>query len=135
MKSIIEIKVRGYHADQFKHVNNARYLEFLAEARWTFEEDNGLFEKFKTNGIKHATVNININYRKSALVGDLLKIETDLMKKGGRSITFQQVVFLNGTNTLIADAEVTNVYLYQESNKVIPIDDVFISLWPELKDL
>ncbi|XLM23374.1 thioesterase, partial [Chromobacterium piscinae] len=28
------IKVRGYHLDLFGHVNNARYLEFLEEARW-----------------------------------------------------------------------------------------------------
>ncbi|SQA97049.1 Long-chain acyl-CoA thioesterase FadM [Cedecea neteri] len=28
------IKVRGYHMDVYQHVNNARYLEFLEEARW-----------------------------------------------------------------------------------------------------
>jgi len=25
----IEIKIRGYHIDMFRHVNKARYLEFL----------------------------------------------------------------------------------------------------------
>ena len=29
-----QIKVRGYHLDVYQHVNNARYLEFLEEARW-----------------------------------------------------------------------------------------------------
>ena len=29
-----EIKVRGFHIDIFSHVNNARYLEFMEEARW-----------------------------------------------------------------------------------------------------
>lgn len=28
-----QIKVRGYHLDVYQHVNNARYLEFLEEAR------------------------------------------------------------------------------------------------------
>ena len=29
-----QIKVRGYHLDVYQHVNNARYTEFLEEARW-----------------------------------------------------------------------------------------------------
>lgn len=29
-----QIKVRGYHLDVYQHVNNARYPEFLEEARW-----------------------------------------------------------------------------------------------------
>ena len=32
MPSSIEIKIRGYHADMFGHVNHARYLEFMEEA-------------------------------------------------------------------------------------------------------
>ena len=35
-----EIMVRGYHLDMFGHVNNARYLEFLEEGRWTFFDKN-----------------------------------------------------------------------------------------------
>ncbi len=35
------IKVRGYHLDIYQHVNNARYLEFLEEARWSYLEDSG----------------------------------------------------------------------------------------------
>jgi len=35
MKSTVQIKVRNYHLDRFGHVNNARYLEFLEEGRWT----------------------------------------------------------------------------------------------------
>ncbi len=34
MKSTINIRVRGYHVDLFRHVNNARYLELLEEGRW-----------------------------------------------------------------------------------------------------
>jgi len=30
-----QIKVRGYHCDFYGHVNNARFLEFLEEARWS----------------------------------------------------------------------------------------------------
>lgn len=32
----MKLTVRNYHLDGYGHVNNARYLEFLEEARWTF---------------------------------------------------------------------------------------------------
>lgn len=35
----IKIKIRGYHTDSYQHVNNARYLEFLEEARWQIVEE------------------------------------------------------------------------------------------------
>ena len=31
-----KIVIRGYHLDAYRHVNNARYLEFLEEARWQY---------------------------------------------------------------------------------------------------
>ena len=34
--SATRIPVRGYHLDVYGHVNNARYLEFLEEARWAY---------------------------------------------------------------------------------------------------
>ena len=40
MKGEIEIKVRGYHLDIYAHVNNARYVEFLEEARWALFDDS-----------------------------------------------------------------------------------------------
>lgn len=135
MKTTIEIKVRGYHTDQFRHVNNARYLEFLEEGRWDYAEKNNHFEMFHPKGIGHVTVNININYRKGAVSGQVLKIETDLFKKSRKSVTMKQVVFLKETDTLIADAEVTNVYLNAKSGEVIPVDDELIRIWPELASI
>lgn len=39
-----QIKVRGYHLDVYQHVNNARYLEFLEEARWDGLENSDSFQ-------------------------------------------------------------------------------------------
>lgn len=35
-----QIKVCGYHIDVCQHVNSARYLEFLEEARWEWLESS-----------------------------------------------------------------------------------------------
>jgi thioesterase-3 len=132
MKTTVKIKIRGYHIDHFQHVNNARYLEFLEEGRWHYSEKNNLISIFHQKGISHVTVNININYKRSAVVGEILRIETSVIKKNRKSVTMLQQVFLNDTDTLIADAQVTNVFLNINSGKVMPINEELIRLWPDI---
>jgi thioesterase-3 len=132
MKTTVKIKIRGYHIDHFQHVNNARYLEFLEEGRWHYSEKNNLISIFHQKSIRHVTVNININYKKSAVVGEILRIETSVIKKNRKSVTMLQQVFLNDTDTLIADAQVTNVFFNINSGKVIPINEELIRLWPDI---
>lgn len=132
MKTTVKIKIRGYHIDHFQHVNNARYLEFLEEGRWHYSEKNNLISIFHQKGISHVTVNININYKRSAVVGEILRIETSVIKKNRKSVTMLQQVFLNDTDTLIADAQVTNVFLNINSGNVMPINEELIRLWPDI---
>lgn len=134
MKTRITIKVRGYHADGFGHVNHARYLEFLEEARWSYCEENGIMERlFSARHVSHATVGITINYRRSAVPGDTLLIITGVSKKGQRSYTMGQRIFLGKTDTVVVDAEVTSVLL-DRSGAMLPIDDEVMRLWPDLMD-
>ncbi|XUK72398.1 hypothetical protein ABMA09_05505 [Erwinia rhapontici] len=78
------IKVRGYHLDVYQHVNNARYLEFLEEARWAWLEESEAFHWMNKLGMAFVVVNININYRRPAVMGDVLVIDSQLMTLGGR---------------------------------------------------
>jgi len=68
----------------------------------------------------------------TAKVGDVLIIVTDLLKTGKNSFTMFQKIFLKGTDMLIADAEVTNVFIDMNVGKVVPLDNELISLWPDL---
>ncbi len=132
VETISEIKIRGYHVDHFNHVNNARYLEFLEEGRWDYSERNGLIDAFHERGITHVTVNININYRRSAVVGQTLKIETGIVGKSTKSFTMGQKIFLQGSEKLIADAEVTSVLLDIHTAKTLPINTATVDFWPDL---
>ena len=79
--SSTEIKVRGYHLDVYQHVNNARYLEFLEEARWNHYQDYPP-SYFVDKGWGVIIVNININYKFPAVLGDTLDVQTSLIKIG-----------------------------------------------------
>jgi thioesterase-3 len=116
------IKVRGYHLDIYQHVNNARYLEFLEEARWGYLEDSGDIEWFAQHNLAWIIVNININYRVAATMGDTLEVFTHFSKVGGKSAVVTQNVRIIGKDAIAADAEVTIVCLDQKTGKAVAID-------------
>lgn len=122
MSHICHVKVRGYHLDVYQHVNNARYLEFLEDARWQYLEETGDIEHFQRLGLAWVIVNINISYRASAHMGQTLEINTRLSKVGTKSAVFTQQVTVKGTDTVVADADITFVVLDQKTGKAIVID-------------
>lgn len=116
------IKVRGYHLDLYGHVNNARYLEFLEEARWTFFEERADLPAFLSSGIALIVVNINIDYRHPATMNDQLSVETMVKSVGNRSAVIHQLVKLAGSNKIVASADVTFVAFDGKQNKAVQID-------------
>ena len=116
------IKVRGYHLDQFGHVNNARYLEFLEEARWSLFEAQGSLEGFLKSGLALAVVNINIDYRQPALMGDQLLIETGVKSIGNRSAVIHQRVLQEDSGKVVAEADVTFVIFDAKQNKALALE-------------
>lgn len=116
------IKVRGYHLDLYGHVNNARYLEFLEEARWTFFEERGDLPWFLQSGLALVVVNINIDYRYPATMGDALAIATSVKSIGSRSAVMHQRVTLAGTDKVVAEADVTFVVFDAKQNKAVTLE-------------
>lgn len=117
MLHVIDIKVRGYHLDLFGHVNNARYLEFLEEARWAAFEKSVDLHELAQKGYAFTVVNININYRRAAVMNDVLQVETHISRWGRRSAVIRQRVKLKDTDTVVADADVTFVIYDTQKQK------------------
>jgi thioesterase-3 len=105
----IDIKIRGYHLDLFGHVNNARYLEFLEEARWAMFENTADLHGLAQEGYAFTVVNINISYRRPALMNDVLAVESEITQIGRRSAIIRQTVKHKETGSIVADADVTFV--------------------------
>lgn len=122
MRHCIEIKVRGYHLDLYRHVNNARYLEFLEEARWNLLESQNHLDYLQEQGYGFALVNININYRRAAYMGETLEITTWVTSIGNRSCTMHQRITLKGSDTIVADADVIFVIVNTHTEKSVPLE-------------
>ena len=117
-----QIKVRGFHLDVYQHVNNARYLEFLEEARWDGLENNENFQWMTANNIAFVVVNNNINYRRPAVLGDRLTVTSHVKQINGKSGVLSQVVTLDPEGEVVADALVTFVCIDLKTQKALPLD-------------
>jgi thioesterase-3 len=128
------IKVRGYHLDLYGHVNNARYLEFLEEARWSFFEERGDLPWFLQSGLALVVVNINIDYRYPATMGDELAITTSVKTIGNRSTVMHQRVTLAGSDKVVAEADVTFVVFDAKQNKAVTLEGQLKELLQSMLD-
>ena len=120
MEYLTEIKVRGYHADFYGHVNNARYLEFFEEDRWARLESVIDLRKLAAKGFIFLVVNINVNYRKAIPVGATVLVSTVLEKMGNKSSVLRQEIVFKGTRDIAADALVT--FVISDANGAVPME-------------
>jgi len=129
-----KLSVRGYHLDVYGHVNNARYLEFLEEARWQFFEERGVINAITGEELGMVVVNININYRRPALIHEALEITTELTRVGNKSLIIRQVISLAKTGDIIADTDGTYVLFDNHTGKSVALEGEYKALLECLMD-
>ncbi|MDR2393970.1 MAG: acyl-CoA thioesterase [Treponema sp.] len=75
--------VRTYECDHYGHVNNAQYLHYLEYARYEFLKTIGFdYPGAIRAGYGVYVARIEIDYKKSAVTDDVLKIRSWPVKKG-----------------------------------------------------
>jgi thioesterase-3 len=89
-------KIRTFHADSFGHVNNARYLELLEEARWQFAEYHGLIELLNEQNVGFIIMQMNLRFRLPVVEGDTIQVLTRLISLGTASGELEQRIMKNG---------------------------------------
>ncbi|MBA4494868.1 acyl-CoA thioesterase [Paenactinomyces guangxiensis] len=130
MKTSIQIEVRPTEIDVMGHVNNAKYLEYMEWSREDWYNKAELpFDVFTEMGIGTVTVNININYRKEAKLGQKLTISTEPVRKGRSSFILRHEI-VNEDGDLVADAEVVSVTIDLKERKSVPIPNELAKQFP-----
>ena len=124
----MEIKVRGFHLDLYQHVNNARYLEFMEQARWDFFDQLGVSDQSVQNALAFIIYNINIDFVHPAIMNDQLIIKTIISEIRKSKMTIQQLITLKDHSKSIATATVSLVLKDQKTNKLISIEQHFPQL-------
>ena len=122
------IKVRGYHLDVYQHVNNARYLEFLEEARWCFFDELGVSEKMATRNLAFIIVKIEIDFRHEARINDELAVFSCIASVRKSKMTVEQTIYLKKTDQLIARAGVSFVLTDRNAKSLVSVSTHFSEL-------
>lgn len=82
----------------------------------------GILPLDEREGLALVVVNININYRSPAKMGDVLDVDCQLVKFGGKSGTVAQRVSLQPDGIEIADALLTFVCVDSKTQKAQPLE-------------
>ncbi len=107
MKHVATHTVRSYELDAYNHVNNAIYLQYLEFGRMEYLRAIGFdYEGLVSAGYYLFISHIDIHYRSSARLFDVLSIEVESVKLGRVSGTFHQRI-TNQRGELCAEADVS----------------------------
>ena len=115
------ITVLGFHTDSLGHVNNARYLEFLEEARWHYLLRHGFRELLDTAGASPVMVNANVDYLAAAVPEDVLELGVAISHVSHRSFRLHQTIHRRSDHALVVRATLTFVLVADGGDGAIPL--------------
>jgi thioesterase-3 len=85
--------IKESHLDTFGHVNNAKYLEILEEARWELISKNGYgLKDVAARKIGPVILEVNIKFRKELKLREKIKILTHCTKQEGKIGYIEQTI-------------------------------------------
>ncbi len=122
MPHITVIKVRGYHCDFYGHVNNARYLEMMEEARWQYLETGMGLEYWSDRGLGFVVAGIDIKYKRPASPGIDLEITTEMTESEGRTGYIHQIFKDQATDKIVVDAMVKFAVIDLKTGRPVNMD-------------
>ena len=122
MPHITVIKVRGYHCDFYGHVNNARYLELMEEARWQYLEVGLGLEYWSGRGLGFVVAGIDIKYKRPASPGMELEISTEMTESEGRTGYIQQVFTDRQSGKTVVEARVKFAVIDLKTGRPVNMD-------------
>ncbi len=106
-KFLYHTLIRESHLDTFGHVNNAKYLEILEEARWDFITANGYgLADVKARQEGPVILAIEIKFKKELRLRETIRVESEVTHYKGRIAKMTQQIF-NGAGELSCDAVLT----------------------------
>lgn len=123
MRSRLTHTVRSTEVDFLGHVNNAKYQEYLEWGRFAWIRDAGLTrDRFAHDRVAPVVVHVSLDYKREAVLDDLLTVETALTRIGGRSLRFRQRV-LREDGSVACDGRVVLAIFDLSTRQSAPIPD------------
>ena len=93
MKHVFETRVYHADTDTYGVVWHGTYLRWMEQGRVEFCRDLGLdLAELKIQNVSLPVTNMNVRYKSSAKLDDIVSVETWIDKCTSLSVTFKQVI-------------------------------------------
>jgi thioesterase-3 len=122
MTHIKTIRIRGYHCDFYGHLNHARYLELLEEARWSLLEDSLDLADWKQKHLGIVVAALSIQYLRPVPVDTILGIHSALGEMGAKTGIINQEMINQDNGKRMADAAVTFAVVDTRTGRAVPLE-------------
>ncbi|RXR08337.1 acyl-CoA thioesterase [Pseudoxanthomonas composti] len=119
----IPISLRWRDMDAYGHVNNAKYISYLEEARvrWMHGVTG---DQRLGSGVSPVVANTNVNYRRSITWPGEIMVELFVERLGNSSVTIgHRITDVSDESVLYSDGNVVVVWIDTASGKSAPIPD------------
>jgi acyl-CoA thioester hydrolase len=118
------IQVRYGDLDPQWHVNNANFLSYLEQARFSYLVELGLFDGHSFFDVGLIVADIHIAYLLPIDMLQRLRVGTRVTRIGTKSITFESQIEEEGTGKVLAKSETVMVaFDYKKQvSKPVPIE-------------
>jgi acyl-CoA thioester hydrolase len=92
-----DVSVRFYELDPYHHVNHAVYFSYFETARIALLEEAGLtMEGMQGNGLMIVVTELSARFRRPAVEGDRLVVETEVIELGRVTSRWRQRLMRDG---------------------------------------
>lgn len=118
-------KVRYSDCDMHQHLNHARYLSFLEQARVEYFRKIGFLTGTDWKAIPFIIVSAHCDYRAPAYLGDEVEVAVGVSSIGNTSFRFDYEIKDLKTKKLLAEAYTVQVMYDYEKMKPIPVSESF----------
>ena len=114
----VPVPLRWSDLDAFNHVNNARYLTFLEQARIEWFETIG--EPWKTDEVAPVVASATLNFKRPIEYPADVFVELFTQRLGNTSVAIGHRI-VDSDGTLYCDGVVIAVWVSRRSGKPVPL--------------
>ena len=136
MKHVFEQKVYFSDTDNYGVVWHGSYLRWMEMGRVDYCAKNGYtLKQLENMDILLPVSSINIKYKSSAKLEDIVIIETEISEFSGLTATFKQTIKSKETNNVFITAEVVIVAVHKDAKLYRRIPEPLYSIFEkEIKE-
>jgi len=116
--------VYPWHCDHMGHMNVMHYVGKFDEATWSLFSDMGLTGRRMRDEQKGmVAVEQNIQYKGELMPGDVIAVQSEIVKLTDKSVTFRHEMRNVETGSIAAITTLTGLYFDRVARKAINLPD------------